>query len=242
MMNIRLNKYISQAGVASRREANRLIKAGRVRVNGKVVQVLGYKLASEQDVIEVDGKTVFSDRSLLYVLLNKPPGYLVTRKDPLNRPTILNLLPRFPERVNPVGRLDFESEGLLLLTNDGDLALRLTHPRYGVKKIYEIKVKGSPDPSSIKRLEKGIFLDQKKTAPAEVSKIRRGEKISWMTIQIQEGRKREIRRMCEVIGHPVLSLIRVRFAGVSLGRMKSGQWRYLTEVEVKNLRKSVNLD
>ena len=241
-MDIRLNKYISQAGVCSRREADRLIAAGRVRVNGKVVKTLGCKLDAGRDVVEVDGKTVFSDRSLLYVMLHKPAGYLVTRKDPLKRPTILDLLPRLQERVNPVGRLDYESEGLLLLTNDGDLALRLLHPRYGVKKMYRIKVKGKPDLRSIQKLEKGILLDRKRTAPATVSQIRKGEKESWMNIQIQEGRKREIRRMCQAIGHPVLYLKRVEFACLSLGKLKSGQWRYLNEAEVRNLRQSVKLD
>jgi len=242
MTEIRLNKYIAQAGVASRREADSLIEAGRVRVNGKVVQTLGYKLDDGTDVIEVDGKKISSQRALLYVMLHKPPGYIVTRNDPFKRPTVLDLLPKFPERINPVGRLDFESEGLLLLTNDGDLALRLLHPRYGVKKLYRIKVKGRPEMASLKKIEKGIFLDRKKTAPAKISQIRRGQKASWMDIQIREGRKREVRRMFQAIGHPVLFLKRVRFAELSLGKLRSGQWRYLSNSEVSNLRRKVGLD
>jgi pseudouridine synthase len=241
-MKIRLNKYLSQAGVASRREADRMIEAGRVKVNGTAVQTLGFKLDDAIDTVEVDGNTVSSQRTLLYVMLHKPPGYLVTRKDPYKRPTVMDLLPRFPERINPVGRLDFESEGLLLLSNDGDLAMRLLHPRYGVKKMYRVKIKGKPETTAIQRLEKGIVLDRKKTAPARVSEIRRGEKFSWMNVQVQEGRKREVRRMFQAIGHPVVYLKRVRFAGLSLGKLRPGQWRYLTRNEVKNLRRKAGLD
>lgn len=242
MMNIRLNKFLSQAGVASRREADRLIEAGRVKVNGRIIQALGSKVEPGSDIVEVDGKSVSSRRTLRYVVLNKPAGYLVTRKDPYKRPTVMDLLPPFPDRINPVGRLDFESEGLLLLCNDGDLALRLLHPRYGIKKMYRIKVKGKPETAAIQRLERGIFLDGKKTAPAKVSEIRRGESASWMKVQVQEGRKREVRRMFQAVGHPVLYLKRIRFAGLSLGKLKPGQWRYLTHHEIRALRRKVGLE
>lgn len=241
-MEIRLNKFISQAGVASRREADRLIAEGRVKVNGLVIQSLGHKIAEEKDLVEVDGRPVKLGKASVYVLLNKPRGYLVTRRDPFRRPTVLDLLSGIKERVYPVGRLDVNSEGLLLLTNDGELAHRLMHPRYGVKKVYRVLVKGKPDEASLGRLGKGVVLDGKKTADASVSLLGGSAQKSWIKVEIYEGRKREVRRMCEAVGHRVLTLQRIRLGSLSLGSLRPGHWRLLRPHEVQRLKKIVGLN
>jgi len=236
-MKVRLNKYIAQSGVASRREADRLIEAGRVKVNGKVISELGSKIEDREDRVWVDGKTIKPVEETIYLMLNKPLGYLVTRKDPFKRTTIFNLLLEEFPRVFPVGRLDYDSEGLLLLTNDGELTNRLLHPRYNIKKVYRVKVKGTPDSSAIDRLAKGIYLDNKKTSPAVIRKLGGSNQVTILSFEIHEGRKREVRRMCEAIGCPVMQLKRIKFAGLVLGKLKSGQWRHLSPAEVKNLKR-----
>lgn len=240
-MPIRLNKFLSQAGVTSRREADRLIAEGRVTVNGEVILTLGCRIDEGKDKVEVDGKRVKKDETPVYVMLNKPPGYLVSLKDPLGRPTIKDLLSSVKSRVFPVGRLDYQSEGLLLLTNDGELAFRLTHPRFRIKKVYLVKIRGIPDASKLSRLERGIFLDGKKTAPAKVKPLKVTSKESLLRVEIHEGWKREVRRMFEAIGHRVLGLQRIRFGGLSLGKLKSGRWRFLTSQEIGKLKSQVGL-
>lgn len=240
-MEIRLNKYLAQAGVASRREVDRMIVEGRIKVNGGVVQTLGYKIDDRKDRVEVEGKRVEREEGLVYLIVNKPPGFLVTMKDPLRRPTIQQLLPSLKKRVFPVGRLDYDSEGLLLLTNDGELAHRLLHPRFRIGKTYLAEVKGTPDLTQIARLEKGIYLDGKRTAPARIEKLRGSSRKSLFKVEIYEGRKREVRRMFEVIGHGVLHLKRVGFGGVRLGSLGSGKWRFLTRREVDILKKKAEL-
>lgn len=238
---IRLNKFIAQAGVSSRREADRLIEEGQVRVNNEVVQILGTQVDPDRDLVEVGGNKVRLKNESVYILLNKPKGYLVTLKDPFRRPTAMSLLPDLNVRVFPVGRLDVNSEGALLFTNDGEMANRLMHPRYKIRKVYMIRVKGRPDPDRIRKLERGIYLDNKKTAPARVSLIRGSDKMSVVQVDIYEGRKREVRRMFEAIGHRVVSLKRVKFAGLSLGKVKSGHWRHLKSGEIKMLKQKVGL-
>ena len=240
-MQIRLNKFLSQTGTASRREADKMIAEGRVEVNGVAIQVLGYKIDDAKDRVEVDGKRVKKDENLIYLMLNKPSGYLVTLKDPFRRPTIKDLLPNLKKKVFPVGRLDYDSEGLILFTNDGELAYRLTHPRFKIKKIYLVKVTGSPDPSNLSRLERGIFLDGRKTAPAKVSRLSDSPKRTLLRIEITEGRKREVKRMCEAVGHRVLQLKRVGFAGLTLGKLAKGNYRFLGQKEIDNLKKQVRL-
>ncbi len=240
-MKIRLNKFLSQAGIASRREADRLIQEGRIQVNGNPVLDLGHKIDPERDVVWVDGKKVKRPGKLVYVILNKPAGYLVTLRDPFQRRTIRELLPPDLGRLFPVGRLDRESKGLLLLTNDGELAFRLSHPRYEIKKVYLARVRGKPDKESLSRLEQGILLDGKRTAPAKVTLLRPGPESSLLRIEIHEGRKREVRRMGEAIGHPVLELERVEYGGLTLRGLKSGQWRLLRPWEVNRLKKLVSL-
>jgi pseudouridine synthase len=240
-MMVRLNKFLAQAGIASRREADRMITQGRVAVNGEVILTLGHKIDAGKDRVEVDGKKVKKEGINLYLMLNKPPGYLVSMKDPLGRPTIKDLLPTLKSRVFPVGRLDYESEGLLLLTNHGELAFRLTHPRFQIKKVYQVKVKGEPDYSRLSRLKKGIILDGKKTAPAKIRILSVSSGESYLRVEIHEGRKREVRRMFEAVGHRVEELRRMRFDGLSLGKLKRGRWRYLTAREIEMLMRCVGL-
>ena len=240
-MRIRLNKFLAQAGVASRREVDKLITEGKIKVNGRVVQTLGTQIDDQRDCVEIEGKPVKRSGEMAYLMLNKPPGYLVTLKDPFKRPTVKELLPSLKERVFPVGRLDYDSEGLLLLTNDGEMAHRLAHPRYKIQKIYRVNVKGIPDPSKISRLEKGILLDGKKTAPARIDKLREGAKKTHFQVQIYEGRKREVKRMFEAVGHRVLHLKRIEFGGIRLGKLRTGKWRFLTRKEVNHLQKKCGL-
>ncbi len=240
-MRIRLNKFLAQAGVASRREVDKMIIEGKIKVNGRVVRMLGTKIDDEKDRVEFGDIRVEKEERLVYLMLNKPPGYLVTLKDPFQRPTIKELLPSMKERIYPVGRLDYDSEGLLLLTNDGELAHRLAHPRYRVPKNYVVEVKGVPDSSKISRLEKGIILDGKKTAPARIAKLSGSSKKTLVKVEIHEGRKREVKRMFEAIGHRVLHLQRIGFGGMRLGKLQTGRWRFLTQREVKSLRNQVDL-
>jgi pseudouridine synthase len=240
-MLIRLNKFLSRAGISSRREADRLITEGRIKVNNRVVKELGYKIDDQKDSIEIDGRKVNKEQTLIYLMINKPKGYLVTLKDAFGRPTVMNLVSNLKRRVFPVGRLDYDSEGLLLLTNDGELTYRLTHPSYNIKKTYLAKVKGEPGSVKLSKLEKGIVLDGKKTAPAKVTLLESNPKRSLLRVEIHEGRKREVRRMFEFIGHRVLKLVRVDFAGLKMGKLKSGTWRFLRQQEIKKLKEQVNL-
>jgi pseudouridine synthase len=240
-MQIRLNKFLAQAGVASRREVDRMIVGGKIKVNGRVVRTLGTKIDDEKDRVEFEDKRVKREEEMVYLVLNKPPGYLVTLKDPFHRPTIKELLPSLKQRIYPVGRLDYDSEGLLLLTNDGELAYRLTHPRYRVPKNYIVEVRGVPDSSKISRLEKGITMDGKKTSPARIAKLSGSTKETLLKIEIHEGRKREVKRMFEAVGHRVLHLKRVGFGGMGLGKLQTGKWRFLTRREVNSLKSQVDL-
>jgi len=240
-MLIRLNKFLSQAGIASRREADRLITEGRIKINSQVIQELGYKIDDQKDRIEIDGREVRQEQTPIYLMLNKPKGYLATLKDTFGRPTVMNLLSNLKKRVFPVGRLDYDSEGLLLFTNDGELTYRLTHPRYNIKKTYLVKVKGKPDSAKLTKLKKGVFLDGKKTAPAKVTLLESNPRRSLLRVEIHEGRKREVRRMFEFIGYRVFKLVRVDFAGLKIGKLKSGTWRFLRQQEIKKLKEQVNL-
>jgi pseudouridine synthase len=240
-MLVRLNKFIASSGAASRREADRLIEAGRVKVNGRVIRTLGHKVESDTDRVEVNGRAVKPASEAVYLMLHKPPMFLVTRKDPYNRPTVMELLPPHMKGLFPVGRLDFDSQGLLLMTNDGVLAYRLLHPRYGVTKLYRVKVAGHPDAAALKSLERGVYLEGKKTAPARIKPMELKAHYSWLEIELHEGRKREVRRMLEQVGHQVMVLKRVRFAGLSLGGLRSGAWRNLSAGEVRRLKKKVGL-
>lgn len=240
-MKIRLNKFLSEAGVASRREADRLILEGRVRVNRETVDELGFKVEAGRDIVEVDGRKVRKEEKPVYIMLNKPAGYLVTLRDPFGRPTVRDLIPQALGRVFPVGRLDLESEGLLLLTSDGELAYRLSHPRFMVKKTYLARVRGEPEADALQRLEKGVYVEAKKTAPARVALVSQSPKSSWLRLELREGRKHEVRLMCRAVGHDVLELRRVGLAGLTLKKLKPGQWRQLEHWEVRKLKELVHL-
>ncbi len=236
---IRLQKLISQAGVASRRAAEKLIAEGRVTVNGETVREMGTKANPSSDDVRVDGRRIKSAERLRYILLYKPVGYVTTRSDPQKRPTVIDLLGGVREYVYPVGRLDYDTEGLLLLTNDGDLAARLTHPRHGVKRTYEARVAGIPDDDALERLRRGIPLDGRRTLPAEVSLLnkRRGMGDGVLAVTIREGRNRQVRRMLEAVGHPVRKLTRVGIGPLIDRGLRPGEWRELTAVEVGQLKR-----
>ena len=230
---MRLNAFLARAGVASRRRADELIREGRVRVNGQPGEL--NTVVGTRDVVEVDGQRV-ERQPLVYVLLNKPTGVVTTASDPQGRPTVVDLVDH-EVRVVPVGRLDVDTSGAILLTNDGRLAHRLAHPRYGVPKAYDVDIEGSPSPSDIDALRAGVQLEDGKTAPAEVRIIRRGSRFSRLEITLHEGRNRQIRRMCEAVGHPVRSLHRRRYAGLRLVGLGPGEWRELAPEEVESLRR-----
>jgi 23S rRNA pseudouridine2605 synthase len=234
---MRLNAFLARAGVASRRRADELIVEGRVRVNGEPGEL--NTVVGAHDVVEVDGERVERQR-LAYVLLNKPPGVVTTASDPQGRPTVVELVDH-EVRVVPVGRLDADTTGALVLTNDGPLAHRLSHPRYGVPKVYDVDVEGSPSPAELTSLRTGVELDDGRTAPAEVRIIRRGSRLSRLELTLHEGRKHQVKRMCEAVGLPVRHLHRRRYAGLRLVGLGPGQWRELTRDEIEALRRLVGL-
>jgi 23S rRNA pseudouridine2605 synthase len=234
----RLQKILSQAGIASRRSSEQLMLDGRVTVNGVTVTELGTKADPARDDIRVDGRRIRSNEPRRYLLLNKPRGYVTTRSDPQRRPTVMDLLAGVREYVYPVGRLDFESEGLLLLTNDGDLAAALTHPSHGVPRVYEARVLGVPDARDLSRLSRGIVLDGRRTAPATIRLLGQNREGTGSTLEItiREGRNRQVRKMCDSIGHPVDTLRRVAIGPIRDRKLKPGQWRELTEDEIRKLK------
>jgi 23S rRNA pseudouridine2605 synthase len=234
---VRLNAYLARAGVASRRGADELIQEGRVRVNGEPGEL--NTVVGKRDVVEVDGERVAPQR-LAYVLLNKPAGVVTTASDPHGRQTVVDLVPAEP-RVVPVGRLDVDTTGALLLTNDGDLAHRLAHPRYGVPKVYEADVEGSPSPDELARLRAGIELEDGLTAPARVRIVGSSTRSSRIELILHEGRRHQVKRMCEAVGHPVRQLHRIRYAELELGGLEPGHWRELEADEVSALRSGVGL-
>ncbi len=234
----RLQKFISQAGIASRRAAEKMIQEGRVSVNGKVVTELGVKVDPLKDKVSVDGKPVKSAEKMVYYLLNKPKGYLSTAKDDRDRKTVIDLLQDIKQRVYPVGRLDNNTEGLLLLTNDGTLMNQLLHPKYEIYKTYVVKVDRRPEEEKLDKLRAGIKLDDGLTAPAKVyvtgyDPLR---DLTTLEVTIHEGRNRQVRRMFAAIGHDVKGLKRIEFAGLTLSGLRRGQYRELTAREIEMLQ------
>jgi 23S rRNA pseudouridine2605 synthase len=237
-MEKRLQKILSEIGIASRRRAEELIIEGRVTINGRIA-ALGMKADPERDHIKLDGKLIARPEPKVYLMLNKPKGVVTSLHDPEGRPTVKDCLKGVKYRVFPVGRLDYDSEGLLLLTNDGDFAQAILHPSKKIPKSYLVKVKGTPEEDEIKKLRSGIRLEDGVTAPAKLQKVRSTENNTWLEITIHEGRKRQIRRMLEQTGHPVLKLKRTRINGIELGNLKSGEYRYLKPEEVAKMKKEV---
>ena len=237
----RLQKILSQAGIASRRASEQLMLEGRVTVNGTTILELGTKADPAEDDIRVDGRRLRISERHRYVLLNKPKGYVTTRSDPQQRRTVMELLRGIREYVYPVGRLDFDTEGLLLLTNDGELAARLTHPRHEVPRVYEVKVLGVPDERDIERLSRGVTIEGRRTERALVQLVpARSESHATLRITISEGRNRQVRKMLEAIGHPVDYLRRIAIGPLKDSRLKVGYWRDLTSDEVAALKKSAH--
>ncbi|HJT68320.1 MAG TPA: pseudouridine synthase [Pyrinomonadaceae bacterium] len=240
-MEQRLQKLIATAGIASRRHAEELITAGRVTVNGAVVKELGSKADPERDHIKVNGKLInpkLQTRDKVYVLLNKPRGYLTSVFDAEGRPLVTELLPPNLGRLHPVGRLDFNTEGLLLLTNDGDFTHYITAARNRVEKVYEVKVKGVPTDAAIARLRKGVrFEDGTRTAPAKIVKLSETQTNAWYEVLLHQGRNQQVRRMFELIGHSVLKLRRVRIGFLTDEHLKPGEWRLLSPAEAARLMK-----
>lgn len=238
---MRLNKFLSRCGVASRRTADNLIVAGKVVVNDKPVTEKGVVIDESRDVVKVDGKVCAIPTDYVYVMLNKPEGYLVTLEDDFGRETVADLIKDVPRRVYPIGRLDYDSEGLLLLTDDGDLAFRLAHPSFNVRKIYTVGVRGEFPDKRLPRFEEGIKLDDGHIARAKARVLKRTPKFTVLSIELTEGRKREIKRMCKAIGFPVRSIRRVQYDALPLGNLAKGRWRYLTPGEITRLKHCVDL-
>lgn len=237
---MRLQKFLARAGVASRRGSEDLMSAGRVRVNGVVVGELGAKVDPAVDTVTVDGMPVTLAGKPVYLALNKPRGFVTTMSDPQGRPTVATLVPaREHPGLFPVGRLDFDTSGLLLFTTDGELSHRLLHPRWHVEKIYRAEVDGAIRDADLERLRTGVQLDDGMTAPARVHAIRVGA-TSYCEIAIREGRKRQVRRMFSAVGHPVLTLERIAFGPIALGSLAAREWRYLSEEEIGALKSAVD--
>lgn len=232
----RLQKVMARAGIASRRRCEEMISSGIVKVNGKIVTELGTRVNTGKDKIVVAGEPLFLSSRKYYILMYKPRGYITTLSDEKGRKKVTDLLRGVTERVYPVGRLDYDSEGLLLLTNDGDLTYALTHPKYQVPKTYLARVSGVPETAKLEQMAKGLVLEDGLTSPAGIRLLDRRGDNALLEIVIHEGRKRQVRRMCEHIGHPVLRLQRSRFGNLSIERMRPGQYRHLTGEELNSLK------
>ena len=232
--SMRLQKYLARCGVASRRAAETMIRDGRVTMDGEVVTDMGRQVVGTER-ITVDGQPVVPEERKVYVVLHKPEGYVCTVRDPQGRPTVMALVADLKERVYPVGRLDWDSSGLLLLTNDGDFAYRLTHPRHEIAKCYLALVDGVPSGHELNALRRGVMLDGRPTAPAEIWCTPLNPQVSEMEIVIHEGRNRQVRRMCEAVGHPVRALKRIAIGGLVLGDLPEGAWRHASEADIAQI-------
>lgn len=232
----RLQKYIAECGIASRRKAEELIKEGKIKVNGEIITELGTKIDSNKDVVEYNNKVLKKESKNVYILLNKPIGYVTTVKDQFNRPSVLDLV-KVKERVVPVGRLDFYTSGALILSNDGDFVYKVTHPKHEINKTYNVTVRGIVTEEEIEALKKGVKIDDYITKPAKVKilKIDKEKLISRIQITIHEGKNRQIRKMCESVGKKVMALHRSKIGNIDVKNLKLGEWRYLSENEINGL-------
>ena len=240
-MEERLQKYLASCGVASRRMSEEIIKSGRVAVNGQIVTEMGVKIKIGTDKVTVDGKDITPEEEHVYLMLNKPEGYVTTAHDPQGRPTVLDLVAEVPQRVFPIGRLDVDTEGLLFLTNNGELAYRLTHPKFAVTKVYHALVTGKPSEDKLDRMRNGLKLEDGMTKPCTVKVIRRYNHKTMLGITISEGRNRQVRRVCQAIGNPSIELERVKIENIELSQVKRGQYRKLTLEELAPLMYKVQL-
>ncbi len=231
----RITKILSESGVASRRQAENWIREGRVTVNGGIVQI-GAKADPSRDHIKVDGRRVFLSGEKIYLLLNKPKGTITTTEDPEGRTTVFDLIKSPKTRLFPVGRLDYDAEGFLLLTNDGEMAHGLSHPSFGIPRTYQVKIRGNPSPAEMKKLSQGVFLEDGRTAPCRIKVLSQREGKQWLEMVLYEGRNRQIKRMWGKMGYPVLKLKRVAFAGLHIGGLRPREYRDLRPGEVRKLR------
>ena len=238
---MRINKYIASCGIASRRKAEEIILDKRVTVNGKIVEELSFNVDENNDIVEIDGERIGLNEEPVYIVLNKPEGYITTVKDQFDRPSVLDLVSDIKERVYPIGRLDYETSGLLILTNDGDLTYKLTHPKHEVDKTYMAIVKGIPTEEELNNFKEGLYIEDYKTAPAKIKVVKQEEEKNYSICQIKihEGRNRQVRKMCRAINHPVLRLRRVAMGDITLKDTEVGKYRHLTKEEVEYL-KSIN--
>lgn len=239
-MEMRLQKFLAQAGVASRRRSEKLILEGKVAVNGEIITQLGTKIDPEKDTITVNNKVIRAEKRKVYIALNKPVGYITSLKDPQGRKKVTDLIKNVEERIYPVGRLDYDTEGLLLLTNDGDFTYALTHPKHEIKKVYVAEVQGLPTESELDKLRTGLILSDGVTAPAEAVILKQHGKNSLVQIALHEGRNRQVRRMLEAIGHPVIRLKRIKIGCLSLNGLRVGEYRFLSKQEVQDLLNLTN--
>jgi len=233
---MRLQKFISMAGVTSRRKAEEIILKGKVKVNGKIVKELGTKVDPNKDIVTIDGKRINIADKNVYIMLYKPEGYVTTLWDEFNRPKVIDLIKGIDERIYPVGRLDYNTSGLLLLTNDGELANKITHPKNQLKKTYIALVKGIPKGQDIIKFEKGLDIGGYITAPAKLEILKKYKDFSKVKIVIHEGKNRQIRKMMEKLGYPVIKLERIKIGELNLKGLKKGEWRYLTDDEIAYLK------
>jgi len=234
---LRLQKFLADCGVASRRGAEALIKEGRVRVNGEVIREMGVKVDEENDIIEFDGERLKPQNKMIYIMLNKPEGFVTTVSDDKGRATVMSLVSEIPARIYPVGRLDYDTEGLLLLTNDGELTYKITHPKNNIEKTYIAEVTGNIGMDTILSLRNGVYIDGVRTSPAKVEVVGATRLGTKLEITIHEGRNRQVRRMFEAVGCIVKKLKRTEEAGLKLGHLPLGKWRRLSESEVNMLKK-----
>jgi len=232
----RLQKILARAGISSRRKAEEMILEGRVTVNGAVVLELGAKADPAHDVIALDNMAVAAAENKVYVMLNKPPGYITSLSDPEGRPTVMNIVNRIPERIVPVGRLDYETEGLLILTNDGDFSQLLQHPRFQIERCYRVKVKGMPPPPVLEKLKSGVYIDNVKTNKCGIRLLERLDKNTWLEVRLKEGRNRQIRKMFEVVGYDAIRIIRTAFGPLELGALPVGSFRFLNKKEIESIK------
>lgn len=235
-MGERLQKVLAEYGIASRRKCEQLILEGKVKVNGILITELGTKVDKFCDEIELDGNKLISLDEKVYVLLNKPMGYITSVKDQFNRPVVTDLLKSLKIRIYPVGRLDYDTEGLLILTNDGNLAYRLTHPKHQVNKKYIALVSGVVQDEDVEKFKAGLFIDDYKTAPAILEILKKNKNTSLITVTIHEGKNRQVRKMCEAIGHEVIHLKRISMGNIILGELASGEYRFLNKEEITYLK------
>lgn len=235
-MEVRLQKYLADAGIASRRKAEELILEDRVKVNGKVVNTLGTKINTDRDKVEFNGELVKKVKKKVYILLNKPEGYISASKDQFDNPSVLKLID-IKERIFPVGRLDKDTTGALILTNDGDFSYRLTHPKHEVNKVYIAEVEGVPTANEMQMFMKGVIIDGKKTYPSKIRILKETKKNSIVEIIIHEGRNRQVKKMCKEIGHEVISLERYAIDNITIDKLLKGKWRYLTDKEIERLKR-----